>query len=49
MGRLFLNGLQTGDVNVVLAWMMVSAIFVIFFNLLADTVYGILDPRVRVS
>jgi peptide/nickel transport system permease protein len=49
MGRLFLNGLQTGDVNVVLAWMMVSAIFVIFFNLLADTVYGILDPRVRIA
>jgi peptide/nickel transport system permease protein len=49
MGRLFLGGLQTGDVNVVLAWMMVSAVFVILFNLIADVIYGLLDPRVRLS
>jgi peptide/nickel transport system permease protein len=49
MGRLFIGGLQTGDVNVVLAWMMVSAIFVILFNLIADLVYGILDPRIRLA
>ncbi len=49
MGRLFIGGLQSGDVNVVLAWMMVSAIFVILFNLVADIVYGLLDPRIRLS
>jgi peptide/nickel transport system permease protein len=49
MGRLFLGGLQTGDVNVVLAWMMVSAVFVILFNLIADVIYGFLDPRVRLA
>ena len=49
MGRLFLTALQTGDVNVLLAWMLVGAVFVILFNLLADIVYGFLDPRIRVS
>ena len=49
MGRLFIGGLQTGDVNVVLAWMMVSAIFVILFNLVADIIYGLLDPRIRLT
>jgi peptide/nickel transport system permease protein len=49
MGRLFLTALQTGDVNVLIAWMLVAGIFVILFNLLADIVYGFLDPRIRVS
>jgi ABC-type dipeptide/oligopeptide/nickel transport system permease component len=29
--------------------MMVGAIFVILFNLFADLVYGLLDPRIRVA
>jgi peptide/nickel transport system permease protein len=49
MGRLFLAALQTGDAYVLLAWMLVGAVFVILFNLLADIVYGFLDPRIRVS
>ena len=49
MGRLFLNALQQGDVNVLLAWMLVGAVFVVLFNLLADIVYGFLDPRIRVT
>jgi ABC-type dipeptide/oligopeptide/nickel transport system permease component len=27
--------------------MVVTAVFVIAFNLLADVVYGVLDPRIR--
>jgi peptide/nickel transport system permease protein len=49
MGRLFLAALQTGDVYTLLAWMLVGAVFVILFNLLADIVYGFLDPRIRVQ
>lgn len=49
MGRLFIEGLSAGDVNVVLAWMIVAAAFVIVFNLLADVMYGLLDPRIRLS
>jgi peptide/nickel transport system permease protein len=49
MGRLFFTALQTGDVNVIEAWMIVVAIFVIAFNLLADVMYSVLDPRIRLS
>ena len=30
------------------AWMLVSAVFVIVFNLAADIIYGLLDPRIRI-
>jgi peptide/nickel transport system permease protein len=49
MGRLFFQSLEVGDVNVIEAWMIVVAIFVILFNLLADVLYGVLDPRIRLS
>ena len=49
MGRLFYNALQTGDVNVLLAWLMVGALFVIVFNLMADIIYSVLDPRIRIA
>jgi peptide/nickel transport system permease protein len=46
---MFFTALQTGDVNVIEAWMIVVAIFVIAFNLLADVLYSVLDPRIRLS
>jgi peptide/nickel transport system permease protein len=49
MGRLFINSLLQGDIVVLEAWMLVVAVFVVAFNLLADFFYGILDPRIRVS
>ena len=49
MGKLFYDALTAGDVNVVLAWMIVAAVFVISFNLVADILYGILDPRIRLT
>jgi peptide/nickel transport system permease protein len=49
MGFLFLNALQNGDTQTLLPWLMVSAVFIILFNLLADVLYGALDPRVRLS
>ena len=49
MGRLFVDALQAGDVYVVLAWMIVGGLFVILFNLIADMLYSILDPRVRLT
>jgi peptide/nickel transport system permease protein len=52
MGYLFLNALsnhgQGGvDLNVMLGWLIVTAAIVILFNLIADILYGILDPRIR--
>jgi peptide/nickel transport system permease protein len=47
MGFYFVNQLQLGDPYPVMAWLMVVAILVVVFNLIADITYGILDPRVR--
>jgi peptide/nickel transport system permease protein len=49
MGRLFYNALLQGDVNVLEAWMVIVALCIIGFNLLADVLYGVLDPRIRLS
>ena len=49
MGRLFLEALQCGDVPVLLGGSWSSQSLSIAFNLLADLLYGVLDPRIRVS
>jgi peptide/nickel transport system permease protein len=49
MGVLFLNALQNGDTQTILPWLMITAAFVVLFNLLADVLYGALDPRIRLS
>ena len=49
VGKLFLDALIDGDTNVLLPWVMVTAVFIIGFNLLADILYGVLDPRIRLS
>jgi peptide/nickel transport system permease protein len=46
MGDLLLEGVRAGDVNVVAAWLLVTSVVVVLFNLLADVLYGVLDPRV---
>jgi peptide/nickel transport system permease protein len=43
------NALGQQDVNVLLAWLMVSAFFVILANLVADLLYAVLDPRIRLN
>lgn len=47
MGRLFISSIQAGDAFVLVPWMVVVALAVILFNLLADLGYARLDPRVR--
>jgi peptide/nickel transport system permease protein len=49
MGKLFFTSLQNGDVNILLPWLLTSAVFIVLFNLLADVLYGALDPRIRIS
>jgi peptide/nickel transport system permease protein len=48
MGRLFFDSLLNGDVVALEAWMLVVAVFILGFNLVADLLYGVLDPRIRV-
>jgi peptide/nickel transport system permease protein len=47
MGLYFVNALLSNDPYPVMAWLMVTAVMIIIFNLLADIAYGVLDPRVR--
>ena len=49
MGLLFFDALERSDYPVLLAWMAVATVFVVVFNLLADVLYAVLDPRIRVS
>jgi len=48
-GSLFLNSLEKRDFPVLLAMLMLSGILVILFNLIADLLYGVMDPRIRYS
>jgi peptide/nickel transport system permease protein len=43
------DGIGQNDINVVLGWLLVSAVFVVVFNLIADILYAVLDPRIRLA
>jgi peptide/nickel transport system permease protein len=43
------DGIGNNDINVVLGWLLVSAVFIVLFNLVADILYAVLDPRIRLS
>jgi peptide/nickel transport system permease protein len=47
MGLYFVNALLTNDPYPVMAWLMIVAVMIVVFNLIADIAYGLLDPRVR--
>ena len=47
MGEMLLSSVNDQDVNRLLAWLMVSALIVVVFNLIADLLYAFLDPRIR--
>ena len=46
-GFYFVNKLQQEDVYAVMAYLMVTAVIIVVFNLIADVLYGFLDPRIR--
>ena len=47
IGQWFLQGVTSRDVDIVLAYLIVTATSIILFNLLADILYAFLDPRIR--
>jgi peptide/nickel transport system permease protein len=49
MGKLFFDSLLAGDATTLTAWLVVTAAFVVAWNLLADLAHGWLDPRARVA
>ena len=49
MGEFLNQALTNEDTYSVAGWVMVSAIFVVVFNFLADMLYAVLDPRIRLA
>jgi peptide/nickel transport system permease protein len=47
IGYYFIQKLQSTDLYAVMAYLLVTSIIIIFFNLIADVLYGYLDPRIR--
>jgi peptide/nickel transport system permease protein len=47
MGRLFFRSAQRVDYAVLMGYLMIAAVLIILFNIVADVVYGFLDPRIR--
>jgi peptide/nickel transport system permease protein len=46
MGRLFFDSLTVRDYPVLMGCLMLGAVLIVAGNLLADVVYGLLDPRI---
>jgi peptide/nickel transport system permease protein len=49
MGRYFLTALSDGDYPRVLPWMMIVVAATIILTLIADLLYSVLDPRIRLD
>jgi peptide/nickel transport system permease protein len=49
MGDFFLTAYETGDFPQLMPWMVFVVLAVILFNLLADILYAVLDPRIRLD
>lgn len=49
IGQLLITSIQSSDIPVVQTCLMIFAVLVVVFNLIADITYGFLDPRIRYS
>ena len=49
MGRFFIDGLNNLDPNVVMAATMVVGATAVLANMIADILYSVLDPRIRLN
>ena len=49
MGAVLVEAVNKNDPNVMMGWIVVISISVVVANLIADLLYGILDPRIRVG
>ena len=49
LGELLVRSIGEGDIPVVTAILFIFAVLVVLFNLIADVLYGVLDPRIRYS
>ncbi|HRE03905.1 MAG TPA: ABC transporter permease, partial [Ilumatobacteraceae bacterium] len=49
MGRMFIDALRDLDPNPMMAFFVVISLFAVVANLVADLLYAVLDPRIRLT
>ena len=49
IGAYFVQKLAANDIYAVMAYLLVTSVIIIVFNLIADVLYGVLDPRIRLD
>ncbi len=49
LGPAFITGLRAADLDLVLGIVLLTGSIVVVFNLVADVLYGVLDPRIRLN
>ena len=49
MGRLSIRAVVDSDLPVLVGTTLVAAVILVVFNLIADLIYGLVDPRVRLT
>lgn len=47
IGSLLISGIQSSDTPVVMGTTFIFSVLVVAFNIVADVLYGVLDPRIR--
>ena len=49
MGQLFIKSLNNNEIEPVMAYLMIIAFLAIVANIIADIIYALLDPRIRIT
>ena len=49
LGPAFVRGLTDADIYLILGIVLFTGLITVFFNLVADIMYGVLDPRIRLD
>jgi len=47
LGQLLIIAIQGSDIPMVMPLTFIFAVLIVLFNLIADVLYGVLDPRIR--
>ncbi len=47
LGALLISSIQVNDIPLIQTVTFIFAVLIVFFNLMADIIYGFLDPRIR--
>lgn len=49
MGKLFIDSMRQSELDPIMAYILITGILAIIANLVADFLYAVLDPRIRVN